>query len=67
MTHMSSQGTSVEQRLDRGDYAPNSRVMSLTYDQAAGIGPLGSSSLQGDRKPTVKDVERLLPAKRRSL
>ena len=67
MSHMSSHGTSVEQRLDWGDYAPNSRVMSLTYDQATGIGPLGSNSLQGGRKPTVKVVERLLPAKRRSL
>ena len=67
ITHMRSQGASVDDRLDRGNYAPNSRVMSLTYDQSAGLGPLGSNSLQGGRKPTVRDVERLLPAKRRSV
>lgn len=67
ITHMRSQGTSVDDRLDRGNYAPNSRVMSLTYDQSAGLGPLGSNSLQGGRKPTIRDVERLLPAKRRSV
>jgi translation initiation factor 1 (eIF-1/SUI1) len=36
-------------------------------DQSVGLGPLGSISLQGGRKPNVKDVDRLLPAKRRSL
>jgi hypothetical protein len=39
ITHMRSQGTSVDDRLDRGNYAPNSRVMSLTYDQSVGLGP----------------------------
>jgi hypothetical protein len=67
ITHMRSQGTSVDDRLDRGNYAPNSRVMSLTYDQSVGLGPLGSNGLEGGRKPTIRDVERLLPAKRRSV
>lgn len=67
ITHMRSQGTSVDDRLDRGNYAPNSRVMSLTYDQSVGLGPLGSNSLLGGRKPTITDVKRLLPPKRRSL
>jgi hypothetical protein len=35
----------------------NSRVMSQMYDQSVGLGPLGSSSLQGGRKPTVKDIK----------
>jgi hypothetical protein len=67
ITHMRSQRTSVDDRLDRGNYAPNSRVMSQTYDQSVGLGPLGSNGLQGGRKPSVRDVERLLPAKRRSV
>lgn len=67
ITHMRAQGTSVDDRLDRGNYAPNSLVMSLTYDQSVGLGPLGSNSLKGGRKPNVTDVKRLLPAKRRSL
>ena len=67
ITHMRSQGTSVDDRLDRGNYAPNSRVMSLTYDQSLGLGPLGSNSLQGGRKPDIQDVKRMLPARKRSL
>jgi hypothetical protein len=67
ITHMRSQGTSVDDRLDRGNYAPNSRVMSLTYDQSLGLGRLGSNSLQGGRKPDIQDVKRMLPARKRSL
>ena len=67
ITHMGAQGTSVDDRLNRGNYAPNSRVMSLTYDQSVGLGPLGANSLKGGHKPSIKDVQRLLPAKRRSL
>lgn len=67
ITHMRSQGTSVDDKLDSGNYAPNSRVMSLTYDQSLGLGPLGSNSLQGGRKPDIQDVKRMLPARRRSL
>jgi hypothetical protein len=64
ITHMRAQGTSVDDRRNRRNYGPNSRVMSLTYDQSVGLGPLG---LQGGRRPGVKDVERLLPVKRHSL
>jgi hypothetical protein len=67
ITHMRSQGTSVDDRLNRGNYALNSRVMSQTYDQSTGLGLLGSNSLQGGRKPTTSDVKRLLTAKRRSV
>jgi hypothetical protein len=67
ITHMGSLGSSAEHMLARGGYAPNSRVMSQIYDQSVGLGPLGSSSLQGGRKPTVKDIKRLLPARRQSL
>jgi hypothetical protein len=67
ITHMGSLGSSAEHMLARGGYSPNSRVMSQIYDQSVGLGPLGSSSLQGGRKPTVKDIKRLQPARRRSL
>ena len=67
ITHMGSLGSSAEHMLARGGYAPNSRVLSQIYDQSVGLGPLGSSSLQGGRKPTVKDIKRLLPARRQSL
>lgn len=67
ITHMRAQGTSVDDRLDRGNYAPNSQVMSLVYDQSMGLGPLGSNSLEGGHRPDVTDVKRLLPAKRRSV
>ena len=36
-------------------------------NQSVGLGPLGSNSLLGGRKPTITDVKRLLPPKRRSL
>jgi hypothetical protein len=67
ITHMGSLGSSAEHMLARGSYAPNSRVMSQIYDQFVGLGPLGAGSLQTGRKPTVKDVQRLLPARRQSL
>ena len=66
VTHMGAQGMSVDDRLDRGNYAPNSQVMSLVYDQSMDLGPLGSNSSEGGHKPDVTDVMRLLPAKRRS-
>jgi hypothetical protein len=67
ITQMGSLGTSVEHMLARGSYAPNSRVMGQIYDQSVGLGPLGASSLNTGREPTVTDVKRLLPARRRSL
>jgi hypothetical protein len=67
ITQMGSLGSSAEHMLARSGYAPNSRVMSQICDQSVGLGPLGSSSLQGGRKPTVKDIKRLQPARRRSL
>ena len=67
ITQMGALGSSAEHMLARGGYAPNSRVMSQIYDQSVGLGPLGSSSLQGGRKPTATDVARLQPARGRSL
>jgi hypothetical protein len=67
ITHMGSLGSSAEHMLARDGYAPNSRVMSQIYDQSVRLWPLGSSSLQGGREPTVKDIKRLQPARRRSL
>jgi hypothetical protein len=60
-------GSSAEHMLARGSYAPNSRTMSQIYDQSVGLGPLGARSLQTGHKPTVTDVKRLIPARRRSL
>jgi hypothetical protein len=66
---MGSLGTSAEHMLARGSYGPNSRVMSQIYDKSVGLGPLGASSLQAGRKPTVTvtNFKRLKPARRRSL
>ena len=65
ITEMRSLGASEDDRRDRGNYAPNSQVMNVTYDYCAGIGPLASNSLVGGRKPTVEDVRRLIPPARR--
>ena len=62
---MRSLGASEDDRRDRGNYAPNSQVMNLTYDYSAGIGPLASNSVVGGYKPTIKDVRRLIPTARR--
>ena len=65
ITEMRSLGASEDDRRDRGNYAPNSQVMNITYDYGAGIGPLASNSLIGGHKPTVEDVRRLIPPARR--
>ena len=65
ITEMRSLRASEDDRRDRGNYAPNSQVMNITYDYGAGIGPLASNSLVGGHKPTVEDVRRLLPPARR--
>lgn len=65
ITEMCCLGASEGDRRDRGNYAPNSQVMNLTYDYRAGIGPLASNSLVGGHKPTVEDVRRLIPPARR--
>ena len=65
ITEMRSLGASEDDRRDRGNYAPNSQVMNVTYDYGTGIGPLASNSLVGGRKPTVEDVRRLIPPARR--
>ena len=65
ITEMRCLGASEDDRRDRGNYAPNSQVMNLTYDYGAGIGPLASNSLVGGHKPTVEDVRRLIPPVRR--
>ena len=65
VTEMRSLGASEDDRRDRGNYAPNSQVMNVTYDYGAGIGPLASNSLIGGQKPTVEDVRRLIPPARR--
>ena len=65
ITEMCALGASEDDRRDRGNYAPNSQVMNVTYDYGAGIGPLASNSLTGGHKPTVEDVRRLIPPVRR--
>jgi hypothetical protein len=65
ITHMRSLGSTEDDRRDRGNYAPGSQVMNATYDYATGLGPLAANSIVGGRKPTVTDVKRLLPAKRK--
>ena len=66
ITEMRSLGASEDDRRDRGNYAPNSQVMNITYDYGTGIGPLASNSLVGGHKPTVEDVRRLIPPVRRA-
>ena len=56
ITHMRPQETSVDDRLDMDNYAPNVRVMSLTYDQSVELRPLGSNNLRKGREPRIRDV-----------
>ena len=65
ITEMRSLGASEDDRRDRGNYAPNSQVMNITYDYGAGIGPLASNGLVGGHKPTIEDLRRLIPPARR--
>ena len=65
ITEMRSLGASEDDRRDRGNYAPNSQVMNVTYDYGTGIGPLASNCLVGGHKPTIEDVRRLIPPARR--
>ena len=65
ITEMRSLGASEDDRRDRGNYAPNSQVMNITYDYGTGIGPLASNSLAGGHKPTIEDVRRLIPPARK--
>ena len=65
-THMSAMGVSEADMRDRGNYSASSAVMGLTYNYStAGLGPLSSNSLQGGRKPSVRDVRRYLPEEER--
>ena len=64
ITEMRSLGASEDDRRDRGNYAPNSQVMNITYDYGTGIGPLASNSLVGGHKPTIEDLRRLIPPAR---
>lgn len=40
ITHMRAQGSTEEDRRDRGNYSVGSMVMNNTYDYATGLGPL---------------------------
>ena len=64
ITEMRSLGASEDDRRDRGNYAPNSQVMNITYNYGTGIGPLASNSLVGGHKPTIEDLRRLIPPAR---
>jgi hypothetical protein len=66
ITHMRAQGATEDDRRDRGNYAAGSQVVNTTYDYATGLGPLASNNLEGGRKPTLTDLKRLIPARRRS-
>jgi integrase len=61
ITHMRAQGSTEEDRRDRGNYAPGSLVMNNTYDYATGLGPLASNSLEGGHRLDKDDLKRLLP------
>ena len=65
ITHMRSLGSTEDDRRDRGNYAPGSQVMNTTYDYATSLGPLAANSIAGGQKPSMTDVRRLLPAKRK--
>jgi hypothetical protein len=65
-THMRAQGTTEDDRRDRGNYAAGSQVMNMTYDYASGLGPLGSNSLEGGHKLSKSDIQRLIPPARKS-
>jgi hypothetical protein len=67
ITHMRAQGATEDDRRDRGSYAAGSQVMHTTYDYATGLGPLASNELDRGREPTLTEVKRLIPARRRSL
>lgn len=62
ITEMRCLGASEDDRRDRGNYAPNSQVMNLTYDYGVVIGPLASNS---GYKPTIECIRRLIPPARR--
>jgi hypothetical protein len=66
ITHMRASGATEDDRRDRGNYAPGSQVMNLTYDYATGLGPLAANGLKGGHRPSVADVHRLVPAQRSS-
>ena len=61
ITHMRAQGSTEEDRRDRGNYAAGSQVMNNTYDYATGLGPLASNSLEGGHRLSKSDLKRLLP------
>lgn len=62
ITHMRAQGTTEEDRRDRGNYSAGSQVMNTTYDYATGLGPLASNSLEGGHRPNKADLQRIIPA-----
>jgi hypothetical protein len=61
ITHMRAQGSTEEDRRDRGNYSAGSVVMNNTYDYATGLGPLASNRLKGGHKLKTDDLQRLLP------
>ena len=63
---MRSAGVSEDDRRDRGNYAPGSQVMNDTYNYSSGMGPLAANSLEGGRKVSVSDIQRLIPLPRGS-
>ena len=67
VTHMRAQGVTEDDRRDRGNYAAVSQVMNTTYDYATELRPLASNGLEGGHEPTLIDVKRLIPTRRRSL
>jgi hypothetical protein len=61
---MRASGAMEDDRRDRGNYAPGSQVMNLTYDYATGLGPLAANGLTGGHRPSVADVHRLVSDQR---
>jgi hypothetical protein len=66
ITHMRAQGSTEEDRRDRGNYSAGSQVMNNTYDYATGLGPLASNSLEGGHRLSKADLRRLLPPGKKS-
>lgn len=66
ISHMRAQGTTEEDRRDRGNYSAGSQVMNNTYDYATGLGPLASNGLEGGHRLSKADLRRLIPPEKKT-
>jgi hypothetical protein len=61
ITHLRVQGTTEDDRRNKGNYSAGYNVMNSTYGYVTGLGPLGSNSLEGVHRFDKGDLQRLLP------